>query len=96
MRQSRYPTLPRLPARALLVAPSASGKTQTLIWMLMEGYKGLFDRIFIFCKTADCDSAWAPLISYIRNEMKVPASERVLWTDWDGEAVREVMEIAKQ
>ena len=40
MRQSRYPTLPRLPARALLVAPSASGKTQTLIWMLMEGHKG--------------------------------------------------------
>ena len=47
MRQSRYPTLPRLPARALLVAPSASGKTQTLIWMLMEGYRGLFDRIFM-------------------------------------------------
>ena len=61
----------------------------------MQGYKGLFDRIFIFCKTADCDSAWAPLISHIRNEMKVPPSERVLWSDWDAEVVRDVMETAK-
>ena len=89
MTQSRYPTLPRLPVRALLVGPSASGKTQTSIWALIEGFKGLFDRVFIFCKTADCDSAWAPLIPHIRNEMKVPPSERVLWTDEDGEAVRE-------
>ena len=47
------------------------------------------------CKTADWDSAGAPLISYIGNEMKVPLSERILWTDWDGEAVREAIETAK-
>ena len=50
MAQPRYETLPRIPTRALLIGPSGSAKTTTLIWWLMEGAKGLFDRIYIFCK----------------------------------------------
>ena len=61
MAQPRYETLPRIPTRALLIGPSGAAKTTTLIWWLMEGAKGLFDRIYIFCKTGSCDSSWAPL-----------------------------------
>ena len=57
MAQPRYETLPRIPARALLIAPSGSSKTTTLVWWLMVGAKGLFDRIYTFCKTRNCDSS---------------------------------------
>ena len=69
MAQPRYETLPRIPTRALLIGPSGSAKTTTLIWWLMEGARGLFDRIYIFCKTGACDSSWAPLIKHIRRDL---------------------------
>ena len=94
MKQPRHETLPRIPARALLVAPSNSGKTATLIWMLIEGYRGLFDRIYVFCKTANCDSAWGPLVKYCREELKVPADEQILYDEWDAEAVDRICEEA--
>ena len=94
MPQPKYPTLPRIPTRALLVAPSGSSKTTTLIWWLMVGTLGLWDRIYIFCKTGACDSAWAPLIRHIRRDMKVPEHEQVMWSDWDAEAVEDIIETA--
>ena len=94
MRQPRYETLPRIPTRALLVAPSGSSKTTTLIWWLMEGARGLFDRIYIFCKTGSCDSSWAPLIKHIRNELKVPENEQIMWSDWDPDAVQNIVDTA--
>jgi len=94
MRQPKYDTLPRIPTRALLVAPSGSSKTTTLIWWLMVGAKGLFDRIYIFCKTGACDSSWAPLIKHIREDLRVPESEQVMWSDWDPQAVQEIVDTA--
>ena len=94
MRQPRFETLPRIPTRALLIAPSGSSKTTTLIWWLMEGAKGLFDRIYIFCKTGSCDSSWAPLIKHIRNELKVPENEQIMWSDWDPDAVQNIVDTA--
>ena len=94
MAQPRYETLPRIPTRALLIGPSGSAKTTTLIWWLMVGAKGLFDRIYIFCKTGACDSSWAPLIRHIRRDMKVPEHEQVMWSDWDAEAVEGIVETA--
>ena len=94
MAQPRYETLPRIPTRALLIGPSGSAKTTTLIWWLMEGAKGLFDRIYIFCKTGACDSSWAPLIKHIRRDLKVPEGEQVMWSDWDPDAVERIVETA--
>ena len=78
MAQPRSETVPRIPTRALLIGPSGSAKTTTLIWWLMVGAKGLLDRIYIFCKTGACDSSWAPLIKHIHQDMRVPESEQVL------------------
>ena len=94
MAQPKFETLPRIPTRALLIGPSGSAKTTTLIWWLMEGAKGLFDRIYIFCKTGNCDSSWAPLIKHIRQDLKVPEGEQVMWSDWDPDAVEGIVETA--
>ncbi len=60
----------------------------------MEGARGLFDRIYIFCKTGSCDPSWAPLIKHIRNELKVPENEQIMWSDWDPNAVQNIVDTA--
>ena len=47
-KQPSDPVVPKLPSTGILLGPSKSGKTVALISMILEQYRGCFERIYIF------------------------------------------------
>ena len=45
----------------MLVGPSGSGKTVFLTSMILDIYKGCFNRIYIWSPSIDVDNAWKPV-----------------------------------
>ena len=76
VKQSRYDMVPRLPCRSLLLAPSGGGKTVLLQRMILDIYKGAFNRIYIFSPSINVDYTWQPVKKYIEEEMKVFESDK--------------------
>ena len=48
VKQPRDPVVCRTPSNGILCAPSASGKTVLLVSMILEQYRGCFERILVF------------------------------------------------
>ena len=66
--QSKYNNVGKLPLRALLVAPSNSGKTILLQNFILDIYKNCFERVYIFSPSIHVDSTWKPVIQYLKNQ----------------------------
>ena len=77
--QSKYEVAPKLPASMIISAPSGSGKTQLLQFMILDMYRNCFSRIYIWSPSINVDSIWIPVKSYIKNEMKVDTEKRDLF-----------------
>ena len=60
-KQSKYDNVSKLPMRAMLSAPSGGGKTVLLQNMILDIYKGCFERIYIFSPSIDIDHTWNPV-----------------------------------
>ena len=58
-----------LPARILLNAPSGTGKTVALTNLVMDIYKGCFEKIYIFSPTFFIDDNWDAVKKYIEKEL---------------------------
>ena len=61
VKQSKYPQVGKLPIRSILLAPSFSGKTVLIQNMILDIYKGLFQRIYIFSPSIEVDHTWEPV-----------------------------------
>ena len=46
-KQSHYEVAPQLPMGSMILSPSGGGKTALLVIMIMDIYKGCFNRIHI-------------------------------------------------
>ena len=46
-KQSKYEHVPQLPMRAMILSPSSGGKTVLLQNMILDMYRGCFNRIYI-------------------------------------------------
>ena len=57
-KQSSYGYMACLPARILLNAPSGTGKTVALTNLVLDIYKGCFEKIYIFSPTIFIDDNW--------------------------------------
>ncbi|CAE7444260.1 unnamed protein product, partial [Symbiodinium pilosum] len=83
-KQPSDPVVPKLPSTGILLGPSKSGKTVALISMILEQYRGCFERIYIFSPSISVDDGWRPVKQYIEETMKVPTDrEQVYFEDWD-------------
>ena len=76
-KQSSYGYMACLPARILLNAPSGTGKTVALTNLVLDIYKGCFEKIYIFSPTIFIDDNWTVVKKYIDKEwtntrMKTP------------------------
>ena len=60
-----------LPARILLNAPSGTGKTVALTNLVLDIYKGCFEKIYIFSPTIFIDDNWTVVKKYIDKEMDI-------------------------
>ena len=57
-KQSRHSHVPTVPLRMILLAPSGSGKTVLLSNLILNVYRGCFERIYVFSPSIDIDSTW--------------------------------------
>ena len=83
-KQSVHEHLPRCPFRGLLCAPSAGGKSVLATNIILDFYRGVFDRVFYFSASADLDPALAPIKGYCVQELGMdPDREECLYNTFD-------------
>ena len=75
-KQSKYDHVGKLPARQLLLGPSGTGKTVVLTNLILDVYRGCFEKIFIWSPTIFLDDNWNAVKNYIEKEMKQEHSDK--------------------
>ena len=75
-KQSKYDVVGQLPIRSTLPAPSGRGKTVLLQNFIMDIYRGLFERVYIFSPIINVDACWYPVKEYISKHMHVDEKKR--------------------
>jgi len=92
-KQSKYPMVPQIPFRSVILGPSGSGKTILLQNMILDIYKDCFSRIYIFSPSVDVDATWLPVKKYIESEMKVQHTEDepIYFDHYDPEALYKII-----
>ena len=60
-RQSKYEIAPRLPFSQIIIGPSGSGKGILLQSMILDIYRDVFARIYIWSPSIAVDSNWTPV-----------------------------------
>lgn len=75
-KQSIHQHVPRVPLRLILLAPSGSGKTVLISNLILNIYRGAFERIFVFSPSIDVDSAWIEVKKYQADKMNVQENEK--------------------
>ena len=60
-KQSKREVVPKLPMRAMIVGQSGSGKSTLLVSMILDIYRGAFERVFIWSPSVNLDSIWLPV-----------------------------------
>lgn len=92
-KQSKYPMVPQIPFRSVILGPSGSGKTILLQNMILDIYKDCFSRIYIFSPSVDVDATWLPVKKYIESDMKVQHTEDepIYFDHYDPEALYKII-----
>ena len=70
-KQSKREHVPKVPIRMILLAPSGSGKTVLLSNLILNIYRGCFERIYIFSPSVDLDHTGKPVKKYQQDDMRV-------------------------
>ena len=87
-KQSKYDVVGRLPLRDIILGPSGAGKGVLLSNMILDIYRGCFDRIYIFSPSVNVDKTWVPVKEYIEKSQKVdPNKEQIYFDHYDPEAL---------
>ena len=60
-KQSKHTHLPKVPLRMILLAPSGAGKTVLITKLILNQYRGCFERIYVFSPSIDLDNTWLPV-----------------------------------
>jgi len=91
-KQSKYDVVGKLPLRDIILGPSGSGKGVLLSNMILDIYRGCFDRIYIFSPSIDVDKTWIPVKDYIEKSQKVDLKKEKLFFDsYDAEALENIV-----
>ena len=93
-KQSKHEVVPKLPMRAMIVGPSGSGKSTLLVSMILDTYRGAFERIFIWSPSVNLDSIWLPVKKYVKEGLKVDNDKEPCW--WDEFNVEDLIEYQKK
>ena len=97
VKQPPDPVVCRTPSNGILCAPSASGKTVLLASMILEQYRGCFERVYIMSNSIDMDPQWDPVKEYIRKDLGVNTDrEQCWWSEWDEGALRNILAMQKK
>ena len=75
-KQSKHAHVPTVPLRMILLAPSGSGKTVLLSNLILNIYRGCFERIFVFSPSIDIDKTWEPVKKHQSDDMKATEKDK--------------------
>ena len=96
-KQSKYPIVGKLPIRTVLLSPSGGGKTVLLQNFILDIYRDLFERIYIFSPSINVDHTWLPVNKYLDSKMKLSDDEEPLYYDsYNPEALQNIIETQRQ
>jgi hypothetical protein len=92
-KQSKYLHVGKLPMRSVILGPSGSGKTILLQNMILDIYRGCFERIYIMSPSIEVDHSWVPVKNYIDKVMKVKDSkdEPIYFDHYDPVALENII-----
>jgi len=92
-KQSKYLHVGELPMRSVILGPSGSGKTILLQNMILDIYRGCFERIYIMSPSIEVDHSWVPVKNYIDKVMKVKDSkdEPIYFDHYDPVALENII-----
>ena len=92
--QSKHSTVPGLPLRGVILAPSGSGKTVLLANLILKIYRGCFERIYIFSPSVNVDQTWEAVKKYQADVMHVKETDdEILYHDhYTVEALEKIIE----
>ena len=63
-----------------------------LISLILEQYRGVFERIYIFSPSVNIDDGWIPVKKYIEEDLGVNTErEQTYWDEWDEAALRRII-----
>ena len=85
---------PDLPTSFILAAPTASGKTQIILNLLLRYYKDQFARIWMFSPSIKLDSQYEPLRKYLE-KMSDQDREPLMFEDLDQGVLSRILEDQK-
>jgi hypothetical protein len=74
-KQSKHGTVPTLPLRGVILAPSGSGKTVLLANLILKVYRGCFERVYVFSPSVNVDQTWEAVKKYQADVMHVKESD---------------------
>ena len=85
-----------LPCRSVINAASGSGKTVLITNLILDVYRGCFSRIYIFPPSSDIDDTWLRVKQCIASEQTSTEDEQIYFDEFDGEAVRESLQLKRK
>ena len=92
-KQPSDPVVPLVPCTGIFLGPSKSGKTVALISMILEQYRGVFEKIYIFSPSINIDDSWVPVKKYIEEDLGVNTErERAYYDEWDEAALQDIIQ----
>ena len=79
-KQSQYDVVSELPTRSMLLGPTKSRKSIVLQNLILDIYRGAFEKIYIFSPSIHIDSVWNPVKKYLEkdedlNEVSLPMDD---------------------
>ena len=85
-KQSSDPVVPLVPCTGIFLGPSKSG-------LILEQYRGVFERIYVFSPSVNIDDGWIPVKKYIEGDLGVNTErEQTYWDEWDEAALRRIIQ----
>ena len=96
-RKANFKHLSDLNLRFAFVGTSGSGKGIAMLDLLLRHYRGVFDRIYLYSKSATIDRNWDPLRKYVEKELGVDQKEeKTFFDEFDPEALQQQMDLQMQ
>ena len=92
-KQPSVPVVPQAPCTGIFLGPSKSGKTVALISLILEQYRGVFERIYVFSPSVNIDDGWIPVRKCIEQDLGVNTErEQAYWHEWDEAALKRIIQ----
>ena len=82
-KQSTYDLAPKVPFRFTLLGPTHSGNSVLISNFILDIYKNVFSKVYIFSQSIFIDQTFEPIKEYLTDELKQQENEQYLFDHFD-------------